>query len=146
MQLYWHTTKPSYAAFETIPEDRVYVSPERVDAFTRSFLQFSHGKIVSDDPKAPGVEIGRAKDTYRRIRIESAFGKMAVSVTDGHLPYPYGRERTGYEVKDLHGTLAKAKASGAITLVEPYTSHGRTAATVQFPGGYIAEIYAVSSK
>src|SRR6201989_3051339 len=30
MQLYWHTTKPSYAAFETIPENRVYVSPERV--------------------------------------------------------------------------------------------------------------------
>ncbi len=24
MQLYWHTTKPSYAAFETIPENRVY--------------------------------------------------------------------------------------------------------------------------
>ena len=26
MQLYWHTTKPSYAAFETVPENRVYVS------------------------------------------------------------------------------------------------------------------------
>ena len=35
MQLYWHTTKPSYAAFETIPENRVYVSPGRADAFTR---------------------------------------------------------------------------------------------------------------
>src|ERR1700751_5065412 len=28
-QLYWHTTKPSYAAFETVPENRVYVSPGR---------------------------------------------------------------------------------------------------------------------
>src|SRR5258708_6091670 len=27
MPLHWHTTKPSYAAFETIPENRVYVSP-----------------------------------------------------------------------------------------------------------------------
>ena len=54
MQLYWHTTKPSYAAFETVPENRVYVSPERADAFTRSFLRFSHGKIVSDDTKAAG--------------------------------------------------------------------------------------------
>src|SRR5215475_6634253 len=42
MQLYWHTTKPNYAAFETIPENRVYVSPGRVEAFTRSFLRFSH--------------------------------------------------------------------------------------------------------
>ena len=144
MQLYWHTTKPSYAPFETIPENRVYVSPERVDAFTRSFLRFSHGKIVSDDAKAPGVEIGRSEDTYRRIRIESVFGKMAVFVTNGHLPYPYGRELTGYEVRDLQETLTKAKASGAITLVEPYTSDGRRAVMVQFPGGYIAEIHAAA--
>jgi hypothetical protein len=146
MQLYWHTTKPNYAAFQTIPENRVYVSPDRVDAFTRSFLGFSHGKIVSDDPKAPGVEIGRSEVTYRRIRIESVFGEVAVSVTNGQLPYPYGRELTGYEVKDLQGTLTKARASGAITLVEPYTSGGRTAALVEFPGGYIAEIHAVAPK
>ena len=146
MQLYWHTTKPNYAAFQTIPENRVYVSPDRVDSFTRSFLSFSHGKIVSDDPKAPGVEIGRSEDTYRRIRIESVFGEVVVSVTNGQLPYPYGRELTGYEVKDLQGTLTKARASGAITLVEPYTSDGRTAALVEFPGGYIAEIHAVAPK
>jgi hypothetical protein len=146
MQLYWHTTKPSYAAFEKIPENRVYVSPDRADAFARSFLRFSHGKVVSDDPKAPGVEISQPEDTYRRIRIESVFGKMTVLVTDGRLPYPYGRELTGYEVKDLQGTLTKAKASGAAVLVEPYTSDGRAAAMVQFPGGYIAEIHAAASK
>src|SRR5690349_23051469 len=28
MQLYWHTTAPSYAALQTIPENRVYVSPD----------------------------------------------------------------------------------------------------------------------
>jgi predicted enzyme related to lactoylglutathione lyase len=146
MQLYWHTTQPSYAPFETIPENRVYVPPERADGFTRSFLRFSHGRVVADDAHAAGVEIGRSRDTYRRIRIESAFGKMTVLVTDGHLPYPYGRELTGYEVKDLPGTLAKAKASGAAVLVEPYTSDGRAAAMVQFPGGYIAEIHAPASK
>ena len=146
MQLYWHTTKPNYATFETIPENRVYLSPERADAFVKSFLRFSHGKVVSDDTKAPGAEVGRSEDTLRRIRIESVFGKMAVFVSDGHLPYPYGRELTGYEVKDLSNTLAKAKASGVVTLVEPYTSDGRTAAMVQFPGGYIAEIHAVAPK
>jgi predicted enzyme related to lactoylglutathione lyase len=146
MQLYWHTTKPSYAAFETVPDNRVYVSADRADAFTHSFLRFSHGRVVSDDVKAAGVEIGRPKDSYRRIRIESVFGKMTVFATDGHLPYPYGRELTGYEVKDLQGTLTKAKASGAAVLVEPYTADGRAAAMVQFPGGYIAEIHAAASK
>ena len=146
MQLYWHTTKPSYAPYETIPENRVYVSPERADVLIRGFLRFSHGKVVSDDTHASGAEIGRPKDTYRRIRIESVFGKMAVFVTDGQLPYPYGRELTGYEVKDLQGTLTKARASGAAVLVEPYTSDGRAATMVQFPGGYIAEIHAAASK
>jgi predicted enzyme related to lactoylglutathione lyase len=146
MQLYWHTTKPSYAPFETIPENRVYVAPERADVFIRSFLRFSHGKVVSDDARAPGVEIGRPEATYRRARIESVFGKMTVFVTDGRLPYPYGRELTGYEVKDLQDTLTKAKVSGAAVLVEPYTADGRAAAMVQFPGGYIAEIHAAAPK
>jgi hypothetical protein len=142
MQLYWHTTKPNYAAHQTIPENRVYVSPDRANAFVRSFIRFSHGKIVSDDPRSPGIEIGRSKDTFRRIRIESVFGKVTVLTTDGLLPYPYGRELTGYEVQDIQGTLTKARAAGATTLVEPYRSDGRTAAIVQFPGGYIAEIHA----
>jgi predicted enzyme related to lactoylglutathione lyase len=146
MQLYWHTTKPSYAPFATIPENRVYVSADRADAFVRSFLKFSKGKIISDDTHAAGIEVGRSKETYRRVRIESVFGKVTLFVTDGHLPYPYGRELTGYEVSDLEGTLTKAKESGAAVLIEPYTSDGRTAAMVQFPGGYIAEIHGVAPK
>ncbi|WP_128927621.1 glyoxalase [Bradyrhizobium guangxiense] len=146
LQIYWHTTKPDYAPFERVPENRVYVSPDKAAAFTRSFVAFSRGKVVSDDAKAPGVQIGRPDATYRRIRIESAFGKMVVLVTDGHLPYPYGRETTGYEVADLAATLGKAKDAGATVLVEPYTSGDRSAAIVMFPGGYVAEIHAVGQK
>jgi len=145
-QLYWHTTAPSYAPLQTIPENRVYVSPDRVDAFLRSFLAFSRGKVVSDDAHAPGVEIGRPNDTYRRIRIQSNFGKLTALVTDGHLPYPYGREITGYEVANLADTLAKAKAASAEILVAPYTADQRDAALVQFPGGYIAEIHSPTSR
>ena len=63
-------------------------------------------------------------------------------MTDGHLPYPYGREMTGYEVADLDETLAKAKAAGVAILVQPYNADRRRATLVQFPGGYIAEIHA----
>jgi hypothetical protein len=145
-QLYWHTTTPSFAPLQTIPENRVYVSPDRVDAFVRSFLAFSHGSVVSDEARAPGVEIGRPAETYRRVRIESKFGKLTAFVTDGHLPYPYGWEVTGYEVTNLAETLAKAKAAGATIVVAPYTSDPRDAALVQFPGGYIAEIHSAVSK
>ena len=146
MQLYWHTTPPSYPALKTIPENRVYVSPERADSFIRSFLEFSHGKVLSDDPHAPGLEIGRGSDTVRRIRITSQFGVLAVFVTDGHLPYPYGRELTGYEVANLGETLKKARAAGATVLVEPYSLGDRRAAMVRFPGGYIAEIHSIRGK
>ncbi len=146
MQLYWHTTAPNYAKLQTIPENRVYVSPDRADAFIRSFLLFSGGTVVGDDAKAPGVEIGRPSDTYRRVRIASTFGNVAVFVTDGHLRYPYGRELTGYETPDLDATLAKAQSAGARVLVEPYSADDRRSAFVQFPGGYIAEIHATVRK
>jgi hypothetical protein len=146
MQLYWHTTPPSYAPLQTVPENRVYVSPDRVDAFVRSFVAFSHGSVVSDEPHAPGIEIGRPAETYRRLRIESKFGKVTAFVTDGHLPYPYGREMIGYEVTNLTDTLTKAKASGVDVLVPPYKTDEREAVVVQFPGGHIAEIHSVTKK
>jgi hypothetical protein len=145
-QLYWHTTAPSYASLRSIPENRVYVSAERVDAFTQSFLAFTRGVVVSDDAHAPGAEIRRPGETYRRVRIESQFGKLTVLVTDGHLPYPYGRETTGYEVTSLADTLSKAKAAGVEILVPPYSTNERDATVVQFPGRYIAEIHSAARK
>jgi hypothetical protein len=144
MQLYWHTTAPSYGPLVTVPENRIYVSKDRADAFIRDFVAFSHGAVTSDEAAAPGVEIGRAGAAYRRVRIESGFGKTVVLVTDGHLPWPYGRELTGYEVSSLPDSLAKATAAGAEVLVAPYTADHREAAIVQFPGGYIAELHAVA--
>ena len=146
MQLYWHTKAPNYAPLQSVPENRVYVSPQSAEHFVRDFVEFSRGKVVSDDPRAPGMEIGRPGETYRRIRIESTFGRIAVLVTDGHLPYPYGRELQGYEVADLTQTLNKAKAAGVSVLVPSYTAGDREAAIVQFPGGYIAEIHSASSR
>jgi hypothetical protein len=145
-QLYWHTATPSYKVLQSVPENRVYVSADRAAAFVDSFVAFSHGNVTSVDAHAPGVEIGRPNDTYTRIRIQSSFGKLTVIATDGHLPYPYGRETTGYEVADFSATLAKARAAGVQVLVAPYTAGQRIAALLQFPGGYIAEIHSSSSK
>jgi hypothetical protein len=146
MQLYTHLTPPSYKPLETVPENRVYVSTDRAHSFVLSFLNFSHGRVLSNDDHAPGVEIGRPKDTYRRIRIESTFGKLTVFVTNGHLPYPYGREVTGYEVADLADTLTRARGAGVTVLVAPYQADQREAAIVQFPGGYIAEIHSLAKR
>ena len=68
---------------------------------------------------------------------------MQVLVTDGHLPYPFGHEIMGYEVKDLPATLDKAKAAGAKILSQPYTMTDRITAIIEFPGGYIAEVHSL---
>ncbi len=141
-QLYWHFEAPSYAPLASVPDNRVYVSRDRADEFVRDFLAFSKGKVVSDDRHADGGEIGRPGEAYRRIRIVSGFGDMQVLVTDGHLPYPFGREVMGYRVADLAATLAKARAAGVTVLAGPYAAKDRATAVLQFPGGFIAEVHA----
>ncbi|MFK0332827.1 glyoxalase [Rhizobium sp. NPDC090275] len=144
MQLYWHTKHPDYKPLETIPENRAYIPPGAVDEFLKDFLTFSGGKVVADDKDASAAEIGKPRDKFRRIEVQSDFGRMLVLVSDGHLPYPYGYETTGYEVQDLQQTLEKAKKFGVNVLVPPHQARNRQTSIVQFPGGYIAEVHAVS--
>jgi hypothetical protein len=70
---------------------------------------------------------------------------MQVLVTDGHLPYPFGHEITGYQVRDLAATLEKAKASDAKILSAPFKTNNRSSAIVEFPGGYIAELHSLAA-
>jgi predicted enzyme related to lactoylglutathione lyase len=146
MQLYWHFKPPKYAPLETIPDNRVYVSRDEADHFVTDFVGFAHGKVIADDKHADAGEIGRAGETYRRLRITSLFGNTHVLVTDGHLPYPFGHEITGYQVQDLAVTLEKAKGAGVKILSAPYTTNDRITAIVEFPGGYIAEIHSVTKR
>jgi len=140
-QLYWHTSVPNYPALQTIPDNRVYLSPDAVDAFLKSYLTFSAGTLKSDDPAADGALIGKPGSTFRQIRLSSGFGNTLVLVTDGHLPYPYGREVAGYAVDDVAATVTKATAAGAEALVPPRDVGGATSAVLQFPGGYVAEVH-----
>lgn len=141
MQLYWHTKAPSYAPLHSVPDYRVYVSRVSADKFLGQFKQFAHASVVADD-EIDGNEIGRAGERIRRVRLTSGFGKMTVFVSDGKLPFPYGRETTGYQVDDMAATLEKAGANGVKVLVPPVrTSLGNVSAMLQFPGGYISEIH-----
>jgi hypothetical protein len=122
MQLYWHFTARNYAPLEAIPDNRVYVSREVADKFVAAFVRFARGEVVADGAHADAGEIGRAGETYRSIPISSKFGNMRVVVTDGHLPYPFGREITGYEVRQFAATLAKAKAARVKILSTSYAT------------------------
>ncbi|HZU63975.1 MAG TPA: glyoxalase [Novosphingobium sp.] len=142
MQLYWHTAKPSYAPLASVPENRIYLTADAADGFVKDWLAFAHGKVVADERGLAGDAIGQPGKTIRQIAIESGYGRMLVIVSDGQLPWPYGRDLTGYAVADLPATLARAAAAGVEVLVPAHIGAGRHSAIVRFPGGYIAEIHA----
>jgi len=142
MQLYWHTTAPHYAPLATVPENRIYLTADAADAFLRGWTGFAHARITADERAAPGDEVGQPGRAIRRVALDSGYGRMVVFVTDGHLPWPYGRDMTGYAVPDLAATLARATAAGVETLVAPRAVGQRQSAIVRFPGGYVAEIHA----
>ena len=146
MQLYWHFVPPSYEPLRSVPENRVYVSPDRVDNFTHAFVHFSRGNVTSDDWHADGAELGRPGQTFRRITVESKFGKMRIMASDGQSPFPFGHEISGYEVSDLQETLAKAVAHAVTVLSGPVQVSDRRTAIVRFPGGFIAEIHSPLAK
>ncbi|KQM13411.1 hypothetical protein [Novosphingobium sp. Leaf2] len=141
MQFYWHTSKPSYPALQTVPENRVYLTSDAASAFLKSWSGYAHAKVL-DDRTRDGADIGEPGKTYRRVLLRSGYGDMHVIVSDGQVPWPYGHELTGYTVANLAQTLEKAKAAGVETLVAAHTAGDRQSAMVRFPGGYIAEIHA----
>ena len=141
MQLYWHTTAPSYPPLAAVPENRVYVSKDRADDFIRDFVAFSHGAVVSDEPAAPGVEIGRLGEMYRRVRIDPIWqGRGA-----GHgrafalALWPRSRRLRSLEHGRNAGQGGRGRGRGA---GRAPSVDRRVTAIVLFPGGYIAEIHA----
>jgi hypothetical protein len=141
INLYWHTTPPSYPRLESLPQSRIYLDPGPANSFIRDWLAFSGGHIVTDDSHADGAQIGMPGTTYRTVLISSGFGQTLVIITDGHLPYPFGRDTTGYAVPNLAATLAKARSAGARVLWGPYYGKALDTAIIQFPGGYVAEVH-----
>jgi len=144
-QLYHLTNALNYPAPTTVPQQHVYLTEDTWQAFVASWNRFSGGRVVSDNAHADGAQIGLPGTTFRKVELSSKFGVTDVFVTDGHLPYPFGRENTGYGVTSVATTLQKAQAAGAKVLWSAPAAAGQPAsAMLQFPGGYIAEISTAS--
>src|SRR6201987_1479652 len=91
-QLYWHTTAPSYIPLQTGPENRVYVSPDRVDAFGRSFLAFSHG---------------RDRTGYAVVKLAEPLAKAKAAGVDVLVPPYKTEERDAVVVRFPGGYIAE---------------------------------------
>lgn len=139
---FYKTDMPSMSPpLQNVPEQRVYVSADSADAYIRGYLNFTDGRVAKVFPFADGADIGQPGNRYRRVHLTSAVGKVVVLITDGHLPYPFGKEHDGFEVGNVASALQNAVASGATVLSEPQYANGRTTAIVKFPGEFIAELH-----
>jgi hypothetical protein len=95
-----------------------------------SLLTSASSAIAKDTAQwsAPQVGVGSQYDTTHVYVAPEDVDKLVASFlatfggqsTKQVVATAYGRELTGYEVKDLQETLAKAKASGA-TVLAPHT-------------------------
>jgi hypothetical protein len=147
MQPYWHFTAPKYPPLDTIPDNRVYVSRGAADKFVEAICDLRTARCWQMMRGRMRVRLGARGEAYRRIRISSRFGNMQVLLTDGHLPYPFGHEIAGYEVRDFGATWEKAKPAGVKILSAPYaTDDERMSAIVEFPGRYVAELHSVTAR
>jgi len=79
MQLYWHYEGAQLCALQTVPENRVYVRSRVQSASFEASSSSRTAKVVSDDSRAPGVEIGRPGENLSRIRIESTSAESPCS-------------------------------------------------------------------
>jgi uncharacterized linocin/CFP29 family protein len=72
--------------------------------------------LTIDRQQVDDVERGARDADWQPVKISSPFGPTVVMITNGHRPYPFGREVTGYAVAHLDATLAKARTAGAVVL------------------------------
>ncbi|WP_265443717.1 hypothetical protein [Flexivirga meconopsidis] len=145
LQFYEPPAEMGFPELTHIPEARIYLGPLTIDPFLAAFTTLTRGTVQTDDPVADGAEVGMPDTTIRRVTYESGYGRLLVLETNGHQPYPYGWDFTGFVVDDLTATLATATAAGAQVVADPHTANGRTSAMVQFLGGFVAEIHQVSA-
>lgn len=140
LQLYEPPAEMGFPVVQHVPEARLYLGPRTIDPFLEAFATVTLGSVVRDDREADASEVGH-EGTFRRVEFESGYGRLLVLQTNGHQPYPYGWDFTGFAVDDLARKLDAATIAGAQVLIEPHEANGRTSAMVQFRGGFVAELH-----
>jgi hypothetical protein len=109
----------------------VYVPPEQVDAFTRSWIATFGGTAAP----ASEVQVTPTPSKTRSQLILSPVGTLSVFSFTTPVPYPFGTERSGWLLSNFDAGVAGAVAAGAVRVVAPFDDPIGCDAIIQFPGG-----------
>ena len=115
----------------------VYVAPGDLDAFVLSFLATFGGHASA--PVVSSVTPSPSSTQFQYIM--SPVGTLSTFAYQTPIPYPFGRERTGYLVSDMDVALASARQAGASVVVEPFKDPIGMDAIIEWPGGVMMQLY-----
>lgn len=115
----------------------VYVTPDKVDAFVKSFAATFGG---TSTPQVVATVTPTPSSTSSQL-VQTPSGAVSVFGFRTPVPYPFGLERTGYLVTELDAAVKAAEADGAATLVAPFDDPIGRDAVVTWPGGIHMQLY-----
>ena len=128
---------PSVSVGPQYDTTHVYVAPADFDRFTTSIIATFGGstskQVITTVTPTPSSTISQL--------VLTPVGTLSVFGFKTPVPYPFGRERTGYLVTDMDAAVRAARADCADVIVAPFNDPIGRDVVIQFPGGVNMQLY-----
>src|SRR5438094_4923297 len=131
------TGSPMLAVGPQYDTTHVYVAPEDFDRFVTSFVATFGGSLS----KQGVITVTPTPSSTMSQLVFTPVGTISVFGFKTPVPYPFGRERTGYLVTDMDAAVRAARAAGADVIVAPFNDPIGRDVVIQFPGGVNMQLY-----
>jgi predicted enzyme related to lactoylglutathione lyase len=118
-------------------DSHVYVSHGQLSAFVTSFAATFDGSYA----KPAVLTITPTPSKTRWQAASSRMGLVSAFEFLTPVPYPFGKERTGYLVNDIDAAVREARADGASVVVAPFKDKIGRDAIIEWPGGVMMQLY-----
>lgn len=115
----------------------VYVPVTDVDAFAASFVATFGGAST----KQMVATVTPTPSSTTSQLIQTPAGTVSLFGFKTPIPYPFGRERTGYLVTDMDRAIRDARNAGASVIVDAFADPIGRDAVIQWPGGVNMQLY-----
>ncbi|MED5812206.1 glyoxalase [Mycolicibacterium sp. 050232] len=116
----------------------VYAQPGTAQAFVNSWIATFGGEA---QPPANGIDLTPYPSKATAIMLSSPVAALSVYDFSSGIPYPFGREVSGWGVTDVDVGIQQATAANAHVLVAPFDDPLGRDAVIQFPAGNAVQLW-----
>ncbi len=130
--------KAKIALGEAFRTFHVYAQPGTAAAFVNSWIATFGGTA---QPPANGIDLTPYPSKATAIMLSSPVAALSVYDFSTGIPYPFGREVSGWGVTDVDEGVKQASAADAQVLVAPFDDPLGRDAVIQFPAGNAVQLW-----